>query len=72
MILNQLECKSYTTLFVDGNHENFDRLSDYPIDTWNGGKVHKIRPSVIHLMRGQILRLMVKVYLPSAVQAVMT
>lgn len=27
MILNQLECKSYTTLFVDGNHENFDRLS---------------------------------------------
>ena len=25
MILNQLECKSYTTLFVDGNHENFDR-----------------------------------------------
>ena len=57
MILNQLECKSYTTLFVDGNHENFDRLSDYPIDTWNGGKVHKIRPSVIHLMRGQIFEI---------------
>ena len=57
MILNQLECKSYTTLFVDGNHENFDRLSDYPVDTWNGGKVHKIRPSVIHLMRGQIFEI---------------
>ena len=57
MILNQLECKSYTTLFVDGNHEKFDRLSDYPVDTWNRGKVHKIRPSVIHLMRGQIFEI---------------
>ena len=26
----------------------------YPVEEWHGGKVHKIRPSVIHLMRGQI------------------
>ncbi|MCR5213594.1 MAG: metallophosphatase, partial [Eubacterium sp.] len=41
----------------DGNHENFDRLYDMPVETWKGGKVHKIRPSVIHLMRGQVFEL---------------
>ncbi len=29
--LNWLEKKPFTTLFVDGNHENFDRLYSYPI-----------------------------------------
>ncbi|MBR2403801.1 MAG: metallophosphoesterase [Lachnospiraceae bacterium] len=55
--MNWLEDRSFTTLFVDGNHENFDRLYNYPIEEWNGGKVHKIRPSVIHLMRGQIYQI---------------
>ena len=54
MLLDWLDCKSFTTLFVDGNHENFDRLYDYPVEKWHGGKVHKIRPSVIHLMRGHV------------------
>ena len=53
-LMDWLDCKSFTTLFVDGNHENFDRLSAYPVEEWHGGKVHKIRESVIHLMRGQI------------------
>ena len=52
--LDWLENKPFTTLFVDGNHECFDRLYNYPVEEWNGGKVHKIRPSVIHLMRGQV------------------
>lgn len=56
-LLDWLEGKSFTTLFVDGNHENFDRLYSYPVESWNGGKVHKIRPSVIHLMRGQVFEL---------------
>jgi len=57
MVLDWLDCKSFTTLFVDGNHENFDRLYEYPLEEWNGGKIHRIRPSVIHLMRGQIYEL---------------
>lgn len=57
MVLDWLECRTFTTLFIDGNHENFDRLYGYPVENWNGGKVHKIRPSVIHLMRGQIYEL---------------
>ena len=55
--LDWLERKSFTTLFVDGNHENFDRLYSYPVEEWNGDKVHRIRPSVIHLMRGQVFML---------------
>lgn len=52
--MDWLEERPFTTLFVDGNHENFDRLNQYPVEAWHGGKVHKIRPSVIHLMRGQV------------------
>ena len=60
--MNWLEDKPFTTLFVDGNHENFDRLYSYPVEGWNGGKVHKIRPSVIHLMRGQVFTLAGKTF----------
>mgnify|MGYP001177963352 FL=1 len=52
--LDWLDNKSFTTLFVDGNHENYTRLYNYPMEEWNGGKVHKIRDSVLHLMRGEI------------------
>lgn len=47
----------FTVLFVDGNHENFDLLNSYPVEIWNGGKVHKIKPNIIHLMRGQIFEI---------------
>lgn len=43
-----------TVLFVDGNHENFDLINSYPVEIWNGGKVHRIKPDIVHLMRGQI------------------
>lgn len=53
--LDWLNNKNFTTLFVDGNHENYTRLyNDYPVEEWHGGKVHKIRDSVLHLMRGEI------------------
>lgn len=44
----------YTTLFIDGNHENFDLLNQYPVENWNGRKVHHITDKIIHLMRGQV------------------
>jgi len=51
---NWLDEKPFTTLWVDGNHENYDLLKTVPVEEWNGGKVQFIEPSVIHLMRGQI------------------
>lgn len=55
--LNWLEDKNFTTLFVDGNHENFDRLNAMPEEEWQGGRVHKLREHVIHLMRGEMYRI---------------
>lgn len=52
--LKWLNDKPFTTLFVDGNHENFERLYTYPFKKWNGGLVHEIRPHVLHLMRGEV------------------
>ena len=39
---------------VDGNHENFDFLYSFPVEDWNGGKVHKITDNIVHLMRGHV------------------
>ena len=52
--LRWLAKKPFTTLFVDGNHENFDRLDAMETETWHGGKVHRINDSVFHLMRGEM------------------
>lgn len=52
--LDWLDAQAFTTLFVSGNHENYDRLDAYPVEKWHGGNVQKIRQSILHLMRGQI------------------
>lgn len=60
--LDWLAAKPFYTLFISGNHENFDRLDKYPVSEWNGGKVHFIRPHVIHLMRGQVFNIQGKTF----------
>ena len=52
--LKWLNDKKYTTIFCDGNHSNHSILDAMPVSIWNGGKVHFINDSVIHLMRGQV------------------
>lgn len=62
--LDWLDAKSFTTLFVDGNHENFDRLysDEFPIVDFHGGKAHKIRENIFHLMRGYVFDLQGKTF----------
>ena len=57
--LDWLSQKSFTLLFVDGNHENFDRLygDEFPVVDFHGGKAHKIRENIFHLMRGYVYEL---------------
>lgn len=55
--LDWLNNKNFTTLFIDGNHENFKALEEYPETIWNGGKVKFIREKVIYLMRGQVFNI---------------
>lgn len=52
--LDELNSRSFTTLFIDGNHENYDILDNMEEVDWHGGKVHFIRPNIIHLIRGYI------------------
>lgn len=52
--ISWLKEKSFTTLFVDGNHENFDMLSNLPEEEFCGGKIHKVDEGIYHLMRGMI------------------
>lgn len=55
--LQWLEKKPWTTLFIDGNHENFDMLESYPITEWNGAQVHQITEHIYHLCRGTVFEL---------------
>lgn len=52
--LKYIEELPWTTLFIDGNHENYDILDNMEEIDWHGGKVHKFSDSIIHLMRGHV------------------
>lgn len=54
--LDWLNDKPFTTLYVDGNHENFDRYysGEFEQAEFCGGMVHKVRENVMHLMRGEV------------------
>ena len=52
-ILKKLGKKKYNVLFVEGVHENFDLLEEYPIEQWCGGKTRLISGNLRQLMRGQ-------------------
>ena len=51
------EERDWTTLFVSGNHENYNMLENYPIEKWNGGNIRRIGEKIIHLERGQIFEI---------------
>jgi len=52
-----LDDKPFTTLFVDGNHENHTLLKEFPVEEWKGGKIHRVSDSILHLMRGQVFEI---------------
>lgn len=61
--LQWLDEKPFTTVFVDGNHENFDRLnSEFETVPFYGGQAHRIRNSVYHLMRGEVYTIQGKTF----------
>lgn len=49
--------KNFTLLFCDGNHENFDQLEGYEVVAFHGGRAHRLRENVYHLMRGYVFDL---------------
>jgi predicted phosphodiesterase len=56
--LDNLGRRKYNICFIDGTHENFDRLETRFRETlWNGGLVHRISGNCFHLCRGQIFNI---------------
>ena len=46
-----------TIIYVDGNHENFDKLETFPIVEYHGALMHKISDHIYHVMRGEIMEI---------------
>jgi predicted phosphodiesterase len=49
-----LDEKPWITLFVDGNHENFERVNALPDVPMFGGTVGKYNDNIYHLKRGEV------------------
>ena len=59
LLLNFYENCPWTTLFLPGNHENYERLysDEFPTQLYNGGKARQISPSIWMLEHGHIFAL---------------
>lgn len=55
-LIRWLDEKKWTTLFIDGNHENFDRLlfDEFEEVEFCGGRAKKISEKIYYLMRGEM------------------
>lgn len=54
--LRALNNQPWTTLFIDGNHEDFSFLESLDEEEWHGGLAHRFpsHDSIIHLIRGEV------------------
>lgn len=65
-LLNTLNEQPWTTLFIDGNHENFQRLwnkEEFPDISFGGAVASKVRDKVIYLQRGAVYTIEDKTFL---------
>jgi predicted phosphohydrolase len=56
-LLDMLDSFPWTTLFIDGNHENHVRLATFPEVMIKNARAHQISESVYHIMRGEVLEI---------------
>ena len=55
--------RSYTLLFIDGNHENFDRIESYPEKEWHGAEYMRLDHMYIISCEDKCLKLTGKRFL---------
>ena len=55
--LHWLSRRRYNVLFVDGTHENYELLEQYPIEQFCNAPARHIEGRVYQLLRGQIYRI---------------
>ena len=56
-VIDYLATRRFVTAFVDGTHDNLDKINRSRVTYWHGGMVHRIKGNLIHLMRGQIFEI---------------
>ena len=61
--LDWLRRRPYTLLFLDGSHENYDLLEQYPTEEKFGGLVQPLGGELYHVCRGSVLEVEGKKYL---------
>lgn len=61
-ILKKIGKKRFYTLFVEGCHENYDLLEQYPEEDFCGGKVNVISGRLMHMKRGSVFDLQGKTF----------
>lgn len=54
--LKWLTKRHYQLLFIDGCHENFDLLRDYPLVDYKGGRARHLGGNLYYILRGSILQ----------------
>jgi len=56
-VIKFFSTRKFVTAFVEGTHDNMQKINHSRVTVWKGGKVHRIKGNLIHLMRGQIFRI---------------
>ena len=56
-VVNYFAKRKFVTAFVEGTHDNLDKINRCRETVWKGGKVHRIKGNLLHLMRGQIFEI---------------
>ena len=56
-VIDYLARRKFITAFVDGTHDNLDKIERSRTTVWRGGLVHRIRGNLLHLMRGQVFEI---------------
>lgn len=60
--LDWLNDKPWTTLFIDGNHDNHPKLDEYEQVNMFGNRVGVIKDNIFHLKRGKIYNIAGKTF----------
>ncbi len=53
-VLKKIGKLKFNVCFIDGVHENFSLLTQYPVEAWCGAPAQRINGNLIHLLRGEI------------------
>ena len=56
-VIKYLGSRKFTVAFVEGTHDNLQKINRCRTTYWKGGMVHRIEGNLLHLMRGQVFNI---------------